>query len=612
MILAIFSLKMISSYRAHSARASEQKIAAKVAEHKASTKSAAVEAVPSAIAKIEIGSASANTSVPNALVSDSFPVPDSQDTKAKTIAPAGTTAETLPGSVITSENVQPAGSTGPKSRASVVTTDQTIQNRLQDLAQREAMELRVLTEKDSISVKPTPSKPDAEIIVEGAAKGAMTNSVEGALPKSSPAPWDRAASEREGALLSQLERLQNDFVAATAKQRELETERVELALTLKKNLTEVDALRNENVRLTRGIERLREKSEREISEVQQQKQQSSSSLSKKLEAAEAEASKLSKDLKERSNELDDLKRVAADAARLIKELDKQKGETVAEKSRADAAEQKLVALSQNNKSIAEQLDTLRNADKSKGETLGQMQTQLADLERKHKEAAANELLLRQQLVDAQNELLLANAQLEALNTQRPSPQSSNDVAPRRTPLRENSREGDSGAARQNAYPENSAPKALRPLSPQTQSSEVQFLEVNVDKAALRAGPGEEHSEVEHVGAGTLLMTEAKVGDWYRVLSPTGVRLFIRSDLVQVPGTVRRTAPPTAVGNPVRRRDDDSIMELIQRNSQKSAPTPFGKRVPAPQAAEPAPGVDRFDEDEERALDRLRKGLLAPQ
>lgn len=62
-------------------------------------------------------------------------------------------------------------------------------------------------------------------------------------------------------------------------------------------------------------------------------------------------------------------------------------------------------------------------------------------------------------------------------------------------------------------------------------SDVLIAEVISAKVNLRSGPGEEHSPVMQVQKGTRLTVESREGDWYRVLSPTGSRAYVKKDVV---------------------------------------------------------------------------------
>ena len=52
------------------------------------------------------------------------------------------------------------------------------------------------------------------------------------------------------------------------------------------------------------------------------------------------------------------------------------------------------------------------------------------------------------------------------------------------------------------------------------------------KVNLRLGPGEQHSPFLTVGKGAMLLVERKERNWYRVIAPTGKRLYVRKDMVE--------------------------------------------------------------------------------
>ena len=61
---------------------------------------------------------------------------------------------------------------------------------------------------------------------------------------------------------------------------------------------------------------------------------------------------------------------------------------------------------------------------------------------------------------------------------------------------------------------------------------LDVVEVIVNKANLREGPGKSNSPVHQVPRGTKLTVETKQGHWLRVIGPTGGRVFIHEALVQ--------------------------------------------------------------------------------
>lgn len=67
--------------------------------------------------------------------------------------------------------------------------------------------------------------------------------------------------------------------------------------------------------------------------------------------------------------------------------------------------------------------------------------------------------------------------------------------------------------------------------PTSSRSEMQIATVRVEKANLRTGPGKKNSPIMSVSKGTRLAIETRLDDWYRVITPTGTRAWILSDLV---------------------------------------------------------------------------------
>ena len=74
-------------------------------------------------------------------------------------------------------------------------------------------------------------------------------------------------------------------------------------------------------------------------------------------------------------------------------------------------------------------------------------------------------------------------------------------------------------------------KAAPAAPPAPAEPDLPVAIVKVDKAALRAGPGPENSQLMAVSKGTRLTVETRSGSWYRVNTPTGTRAWISADVV---------------------------------------------------------------------------------
>jgi hypothetical protein len=55
--------------------------------------------------------------------------------------------------------------------------------------------------------------------------------------------------------------------------------------------------------------------------------------------------------------------------------------------------------------------------------------------------------------------------------------------------------------------------------------------VHVSKAHLRSGPGKDNSPLMSVSKGTRLVIETRQGGWYRVITPTGTRAWVASEVL---------------------------------------------------------------------------------
>ena len=64
-------------------------------------------------------------------------------------------------------------------------------------------------------------------------------------------------------------------------------------------------------------------------------------------------------------------------------------------------------------------------------------------------------------------------------------------------------------------------------------SDLPVATIVVDKAYLRSGPGKEHSPVMALSRGTRLVVERQEGNWYEVTGPTGNRLWVAGEVLEV-------------------------------------------------------------------------------
>lgn len=221
------------------------------------------------------------------------------------------------------------------------------------------------------------------------------------------------------------------------------------------------------------------------------------------------------------------------------------------------------------------------------------------------ESSKNRLLemeeLKKDLVSAKSELRLQETerallggtsigdsqvkspQLQELISER-APSPSNTVSSQRASAVPSVPDVQKGLPRVNSEPE----------QPHRPNKEVLVVEVARTKINLRSGPGREHSPLIQVPRGSRLVVEDRVGDWYRVITPTGARAYVRSDVVRVlsggssaqlygeaaPETSSRTAPGKP---PVRVSKDDAA--LVPFGSVKLGGRSSGTRDPEEAAYE---------------------------
>ena len=133
--------------------------------------------------------------------------------------------------------------------------------------------------------------------------------------------------------------------------------------------------------------------------------------------------------------------------------------------------------------------------------------------------------MKRRLIAAKNEMLLKDSEIEILK-KGANPETLAAVAK----LKEAQRGLE--AARKKVQKPSESAEEVASANTENTANKMVVLEVTVNKANLRAGPGEEHSSVMQVAKKTRLTVEARQGDWYRVYTPTGARAYIRSDIVQ--------------------------------------------------------------------------------
>lgn len=141
--------------------------------------------------------------------------------------------------------------------------------------------------------------------------------------------------------------------------------------------------------------------------------------------------------------------------------------------------------------------------------------------------------LEKEVVAARNELLMKDSELDLLKQSNSSVRRTGSGTVR--PVVQTS--GRSGSRRLPTGTLNTPLQQRAPLNvreqPQPAGSDVMLIEVKSPKVNLRSGPGNEHSPIMQVDRGTRLTVETREGDWFRVITPTGSRAYIRKDVISI-------------------------------------------------------------------------------
>ncbi|MBN8547983.1 MAG: SH3 domain-containing protein [Deltaproteobacteria bacterium] len=193
-----------------------------------------------------------------------------------------------------------------------------------------------------------------------------------------------------------------------------------------------------------------------------------------------------------------LKAAPVDATVKAASVKADRAKTDAQKE-ADAREASL-------KALTAQVATLRRANTDLSAKLQKSDLQINDLSK--------------QLEHAKNRLMLAETEVERLA-------GSIDARNRSAAMKFS---GATNAAAGSAPASNVAP-AVQRSSISKASDDTPVATVIAEKANLRTGPGADNSPLMSVTRGTRLVVETKQGDWYRVVSPTGTRAWVSSDVV---------------------------------------------------------------------------------
>lgn len=150
---------------------------------------------------------------------------------------------------------------------------------------------------------------------------------------------------------------------------------------------------------------------------------------------------------------------------------------------------------------------------------GNLKKKMADLQRRLDEKA-------RELDETRNRLVIAETQVERLSGI-VEQQNKNKLAGY---LGNNSAPQPSSNARYAAQTNQAAPR-VNPVSSSRPSEESLVGIVTAQKAFLRSGPSKDDSPIMSVSKGTRLVVETRNDEWYRVITPTGGRAWIATQML---------------------------------------------------------------------------------
>ena len=202
---------------------------------------------------------------------------------------------------------------------------------------------------------------------------------------------------------------------------------------------------------------------------------------------------------------------------------------------------------------------------------GDLRRQLETFQRKLRDAT-------KELVESRNRLMIAETEVERLSISLEQRNRSNlaRVAPGmvgvqsvrsyRAPQQLSSQLTSSHqAASRQVAPVASAPqRAVAPAVNAKVKPDMLVATVIADKANLRSGAGKNNSPLMTVSRGTRLAVETRTGDWYRVITPTGTRAWVNSEVLSFGPDSQASPTRTVRMNGVLGSSDHGVLPISDR------------------------------------------------
>ena len=203
------------------------------------------------------------------------------------------------------------------------------------------------------------------------------------------------------------------------------------------------------------------------------------------------------------------------------------------------------------------LATIKAATSAIESNLASLRKTNVALEGQLKSAKGRSASLQKELEEAKDRLMIAEAEVERLSGLMKTRSQQTLTSLGATPT-----------VQTQARIANPAPvAAVKRVEQPKIADDVLIGTVIAEKANLRTGPGKDNSPFMTVGRGSRLTVETRNGDWYRVITPTGTRAWVASEVLAF-GDTNHSGPSGAV----RIRGFDSSLEnetvqLISNHAQ---------------------------------------------
>ncbi|MCB0335890.1 MAG: SH3 domain-containing protein, partial [Bdellovibrionales bacterium] len=223
------------------------------------------------------------------------------------------------------------------------------------------------------------------------------------------------------------------------------------------------------------------------------------------------------------------------------------------KQETGAAIEKTVAANVQAKASKQKSEkAISKESKAESPVVASMSTKPRDMSALEKKLAAKEKSLenlQKQLRRTRDQLMVAETEIERLSLiiDESNKRQMDKIAPGRASLKPAVQQTAPQLPSKQAEPDlqDSTSHASRIIPAKKVTSDMPIITVIADKVNLRTGPGKNNSPLMQVAKGTRLAVETRVGDWFRIITPTGSRAWVSSDVIRF-GKEQRSAPTRTI------------------------------------------------------------------